>query len=453
VSRLASLLRPQVKGTYGGGGWSGVNAFSTAYDSVWSQWSSGTKESVGSSFESYVGNAYQANAVVFACSLARAMPFSEARFQFQRLEKGRPADLFGTDALDVLETPWPNGSTGELLFRMEQDTTCAGNFFATRVDGRLRRLRPDWVTIVSGVLGDPDASSWEIPAEPLGYIYEPKGVGRRVEPVFLSVDQVVHWSPITDPAAQWRGMSWLTPIVREIEADSAATKHKLNFFRNGATLGMVIKYPATTTPDDVKRYKALFDQGHAGVDKAYSALHLGGGADTTVMGVDLKQLEFRATQGAGETRIAAAAGVGAIIGRLSEGMQGSSLNAGNYQAAARQFADMTLRPLWRSASVALSKLVAVPPGSRLWYDARDVALLHDSNTDESEVLAKNAQSLRTLLDAGFNPDAAIRAVDTGDISLLTGTHSGLFSVQLQPPGSGENSESDAGLTGPLERTP
>jgi hypothetical protein len=30
---------------------------------------------------------------------------------------------------------------------------------------------------------------------------------------------VAHWSPIPDPLANFRGMSWLTPVLREIDAD------------------------------------------------------------------------------------------------------------------------------------------------------------------------------------------------------------------------------------------
>lgn len=437
MSRLTKLLdREQVKASLSfGGGYSGVNAWLPQNEGVWSSMSLGPRETIGNSFSDYVSRAYKANGIVFTCIAARAMPFSEVRFAFQRLEGGRPTDIYGTQALRLLEAPWPNATTGELLWRMEQDVSLAGNSYLTVRDGRIRRLRPDWVTIISGVRGDPEASAWDVDAEVLGYVYEPKGQMKPVEPVLFSPDQVAHYSVVPDPDAQWRGMSWLTPILREVQADGEATQHKLNFFRNGATLGVVIKYPADKTAAQVREYADLFAASHQGTNNAYSALHLGGGADPTVMGVDMKQLDFKAVQGGGETRVAAAAGVGAIIARLSEGMQGSSLNQGNYQAAIRQFADLTLRPLWRTAAASLAKLVEVPGGSRLWYDARDVALLHDSATDEAAVLSTNAQTIKALIDAGYAPDAVIRAVDTGDLTLLAGEHSGLYSVQLQPAGA------------------
>jgi hypothetical protein len=82
----------------------------------------------------------------------------------------------------------------------------------------------------------------------------------------------------------------------------------------------------------------------------------------------------------------------------------------------------------------MQSIVAPPSGSaRLWYDDRDIPFLREDVKDQAEILSMNAQTLRALLDAGFDPDAAVRAVEANDLVLLAGEHSGLFSVQLQPP--------------------
>jgi phage portal protein BeeE len=391
------------------------------------------KEAIDQSFESYVTEAYKSNGPVFACVLARQLPFSEARFQFQRMRAGRPGDLFGTSALSLLEQPWPNGTTGELLSRMEQDGSLAGNFYATVVgegeNKRVRRLRPDWVTIIAGTRGDSD-NPFGLNAEVLGYVYDPSGNGENR--TLLTPDRVIHYSPIPDPAMQWRGMSWLTPVLREIQADSATTLHKFKFFENGATPPFVIKYDASVSKETFQWAVEAFREQHAGVGNAYKILHIGGGADPTTVGTDFRQLDFKATQGVGETRIAAAAGVGAIIARLSEGMQGSSLNQGNYNAAKRQFADMTIRPLWRMAAAALSKpmLVDIPADARLWYDARDVAFLKEDEKDAAEIQGKEAATLTMLVREGFTPASSVAALTNRDWTLLE--HTGKLSVQLQP---------------------
>ena len=48
------------------------------------------EETIENDFGSYVQQAYKSNGVVFACMLTRLMVFSEARFQFRALRKGRP---------------------------------------------------------------------------------------------------------------------------------------------------------------------------------------------------------------------------------------------------------------------------------------------------------------------------------------------------------------------------
>ena len=80
-------------------------------------------------------------------------------------------------------------------------------------------------------------------------------------------------------------------------------------------------------------------------------------------------------------------------------------------------------------------LITVPPGTRLWYDDRDVALLQQDAADDAAIVKENALSLEALIRAGFIPDTATEAIITGSFENLV--HSGLVSVQLLPPGEGE----------------
>jgi phage portal protein BeeE len=429
LNLLSALLRPRAA-------WSQPPFWSLRDNQI--AWTSvvSSREEIETNFQSYVQRAYKANGVVFACILARLLVFSEARFQWRRLQDGRPSDMFGDTALALLEKPWPNATTGELLARMEQDTSLAGNFFATIVgEGekrRIRRLRPDWVTIVTGSPDEDDPFSIE--AEPVAYIYEPRTGLNKSKPVILTVEQVVHWSPIPDPEAQWRGMSWLQPIVDEISADTAATKHKLQFFKRGAMPGMVVSYDHSVSPEAFEKFVAHFKQTE-GVAGAYKTLHLGGGADVKATSADLKQLDFKVTQGAGETRVAAAAGVHPVIVGLSEGLAGSSLNAGNFGAARRRFADGTIRPLWRSASAALEKFAQPKPSGsvHLWTDDRDVPFLREDAKEAAAIRKEDAAALEMLVRAGYTPESAVDAIISGDFRKLA--HTGRFSVQLVPPDS------------------
>lgn len=394
----------------------------------------GTEERPDASFHGYVSAMYKANGVVFACMLARLLLFSEARFQFRQFRSGRPGNLFGDRELAILERPWPNGTTGDLLMRMIQDADMAGNAYVARVSAnRLFRLRPDWVTILAGSMERPDAELGDPDVEVLGYLYQPGGQASGRKPIPYLREQVAHFAPVPDPEAQYRGMSWLTPVINEVMADKAATSHKLKFFENGATPNMVVKLDLTDA-GKFNEWVDLFDAKYGGVHNAYRTLWLAGGADAKVVGADMKQIDFKVTQGAGETRVAAAAGVPPIIVGLSEGLESATYS--NYGQARRRFADGTMRPLWRNAAGCLSTLIRVPEASELWYDDRDIPFLQEDQRDAAEVMQFHAQTLKALTEAGYTPDSAKEAVVAGDFARLE--HSGLVSVQLLPPGAAAN---------------
>ena len=63
------------------------------------------------------------SAVVFSAILIRMSLFSEVTFQFQAKDDKH---LFGNTDLRKLEEPWPDGSTGDLLARMQQDVSPRG---------------------------------------------------------------------------------------------------------------------------------------------------------------------------------------------------------------------------------------------------------------------------------------------------------------------------------------
>lgn len=390
-------------------------------------------EPIPTNFTGFVNAGLKGNGIVGTLEFIRVQVFSQARFQYRSFSGGRPGPLFGTTALRPIEGP----RAGQTKARMLLDADMAGNSYTCLVDGELVRLRPDWTDIV---LEPRTTRLGKVGFKKLGYLWFDGGHRDQTGTPFL-LDEVAHFAPYPDPDAEYRGMSWMTPVLREIAGDGSYTQHKTRFIDNAATPNLAVSLAKELTVEQFKSFVDEMDKHHKGPENAGKTLYLGGGADVTVVGADMQQLDYKAVQGAGETRIAAAAGVGAVIAQFSEGMQGSSLNAGNYAAARRRFADVTMRHLWQEAAEALEVLLKPPSGAHLWYDARDISFLQEDEKDAAEIRRLNAVTYRNLTDAGVEPDAAARVADLEE---LIGEHTGLFSVQLQKPGQSTTEPDDDG---------
>ncbi|MEU9861323.1 phage portal protein [Streptomyces sp. NPDC047971] len=374
---------------------------------------------------------FATNPIVWACMVVRQSVFSSARFTWQRINNGRPSQMFGNTELAVLETPWVGGTTQDLLARVVQDADLAGNSYWMRDGAEVVRMRPDWVQIV---LERRTVHGGQLGWRRYGYLYQEPGC----DPVFLWPHEVAHFAPVPDPLATYRGMSWLTPVLRETQNDNLMSAHKRKFMENAATPNLVVRLDREITPEAFAAFKAKMDSGHKGVENAYKTLYLGGGADVTVVGKDFVQLDFAKVQGAGETRIASAAGVPPVIVGFSEGLAAATYS--NYGQARRRLADGTIHPLWGNAAGSFAPLLTSPGSmTRLWYDARDVPFLREDRKDAAEIQGIQTRSIRTLVDAGYIPETVVAAVEAEDMTLLR--HSGLYSVQLQKPGeSGPTAE-------------
>jgi hypothetical protein len=358
----------------------------------------------------------------------RASIMGEARPVFQRLERGKPTEFFSTRDLEALKTPWAGGTFRQLVAICESDVASHGQSYWIRQGATLARLEPDWVTIVVEKVTVNDV---EVGSRLLGYVVQkPSAQGVVLEP-----GQVAHYRPGPSIHEPFRGESWLASVASDASSDVEMTTYKGNYLKNGAMPSLAVMYEPTLDMTQLEQFVPQFASKFTGSMNAGKVMHFLGGRDVKTVGATLDQLSYKAVQGAGESRIAAAAGVPASVAGFSEGMQGSSLNAGNYSASRRLFGDAKIRPLLGSFCDAFANLVPAPDGARLWYDDSGVSFFQEDVMDEAEIRSRNALTIESLIRSGFKPDIAARAVHTDDFSILEGGHTGLFSVQLQPPGT------------------
>jgi phage portal protein BeeE len=384
-------------------------------------------------FEPLVRQLHDSHPVVSAAVVKRAALLSELSFQWRSVMPKDNGKLFGNAELGVLEKPNDWQTRSEFLRVVEYHASYAGNAFIHRTGADLRLLNPSWVSIVLGSNVDAQDPAVQHDADILGYLYQPGGSPQYGPPEYFLAAEVAHWRPEPDPTAWWRGRSWVQSILSEWVTDKAATAQTHAYFEHAATPNLVFSLDAAVTQENAKIYADMIAAGHSGAANAYKNLVIGGGADVTVVGADLAKLDLKNVQGLTETRIAMRAHIPAVILQISEGMQGSSLNSGNYSQTRRLWGDVWFTPTANDLCATLQTVLEVPAQSELSYDRTKVMFLQDDRKDEADILSANAIAIRQLLDAGFEADSAVEAVNTSDLTKLR--HSGLFSVQLQPPGT------------------
>ncbi len=101
--------------------------------------------------------------------------------------------------------------------------------------------------------------------------------------------------------------------------------------------------------------------------------------------------------------------------------------------ARRIWADTWIYPTLQDVAAALAPLLNIPQNAELWPDTKDMPILREDAMDAAAIAQTNASTISSHITAGFTPESAVRAVIARDESLLV--HTGLVSVQLQPPGA------------------
>ena len=224
----------------------------------------------------------------------------------------------------------------------------------------------------------------------------------------------MHWAPIPDPQANFRGMSWMTPVMRDVQGDDGMSRYKIRYLEHDATPNMVIRYSQKLQPGTVDSIRERVNARYGGPDNAGKTLVLDQGADLTLVGNSLGQMDFSNVASVGAERILAAANVPGVLVGL-EPLRGAGKG---FEESMTKFANLYAMPAWRGACGALSQLIDVPAGNRLWFDTSDIAALQDNAMTRGQAALVRAQALLALVQAGYTHESAIAAVDSMDLSQL-----------------------------------
>jgi len=289
---------------------------------------------------------------------------------------------------------------------------------------------------------------------PLGYFWEPPKTALDQGAGFMvPADECVHWAPVPDPQADFRGMSPLTPVYRDVLGDDGLVQHKVRYLQNAASPNLLIKYSQKLQPGTVDAIRERVHARYGSANNAFKTLVLDQGADATVIGNSLSQMDFSSVSAAGTERILAACEVPGVLVGL-EPLRGAGKG---YEESVAAFANLWARPRWRSACGALEQLLDVPAGNRLWFDTSDIAALQDGEMERGQTALVRGQALLALVQAGYTHESAVVAVESGDLSKLqaggTGTPGGSAPVQHLLPQPGQPGVTADPLPSSLPRLP
>lgn len=214
-----------------------------------------------------------------------------------------------------------------------------------------------------------------------GWTYVPPGGG---EAQFIPLDDMLSFN-FPDPAGETggivEGLGWVQVLAREIETDNEATTFVGSLLKNNAMPGAVLKVKQPNiSKDAAERIKRLFGNQFGGTQRGMTAVV---DADTEFLaaGFSLQQLEFPDLRNIAESRIAAAAGVPAVLVGLKVG-----IDAGIKATITEQrqyFSETTLANYWRRLSDQFTNDLAAEFGEGIVcrFDASQVkALAEQSKT-------------------------------------------------------------------------
>jgi len=304
--------------------------------------------------------------------------------------------------------------------------------------GRLIRLDPSKVMFA---LASKSMPSWdgdttvEVPydMETIGIIYDPsvRGAASKKDhrEVFLP-GEYAHWMPEPDPAAPWKGGSWVASLTDDAALHNQIEGHKQKFFERG-TVPSLVFLTEGLDDEELSDASSRMNSAYGGTANAYKNIFLSNVTDVRNVSSDFDKLGFDKLHGSIEVAVAMRSRVPAAILGTRDSLAGSSLNAGNFDSARRLMANGFFEGHAWSLCEAFQTFAPPTDASKvLAPDLSGVGMLQDDALDQAQILQAQMATIRSAVDSGFDPEDVVSKVVSGDLSGLK--HTGRASVQLQP---------------------
>lgn len=233
--------------------------------------------------QSITKNPYSNNAWVYSAIRTISQNISQVPFLFYENIQNENKLVTSGDLVDLFNNPNPLLTSSRQLIeatmvyfslRGEAFWILEGRDNITQIPDEIWCVEPNRFT---AILDDQNMLT--------GWKYQ----GKKV--ITLDTDHVIHFKYF-DPDNEIRGLSPLRAAHKSIEQDMYANEFNSNFFKNGATVGGVLKTSDSLSDDEFNRLKNQFNDRHQGYNKSHNILLIENAVDFTEARMSQKDMDF-----------------------------------------------------------------------------------------------------------------------------------------------------------------
>ncbi len=364
-----------------------------------SPWLRSVVWTISRSFLALAREGYGQNSIVYACLRLLSQSVPEAALVAAQVGPDRERTPLPPDhpLAALIRAPNPLMTEYEMLELIVLHLGIVGRSHWWKQRDRAGRvaalwpLRPDRVGPRYGGGGDDDPRATDARLSVLGgWTYVPPGGG---DAQFIPLDDMLSFN-FPDPAGETggivEGLGWVQVLAREIETDNEATTFVGSLLKNDARPSAILKVKQPgISKDAAERIKRLFGSQFGGAQRGMTAV-LDADTEYLASGFNLQQLEFPDLRNIAESRIAAAAGVPAVLVGLKVG-----IDAGIKATITEQrqyFSETTLANYWRRLADQFTNDLAAEFGE---------ALACHFDTSKVKALAEHAKNQLQPIHDGF----------------------------------------------------
>lgn len=243
-----------------------------------------------------------------------------------------------------------------------------------------------------------------------GYMYSN---GKDDVPLRLE-DVIMNRRP--NPADPYRGIGPLGSLILDIDGDAAASEYNLNFFRNGAEPGGMIRTKATLSDPEFEELLKRWRQSHRGVSNAHAVGVLEGGAEWEERSYSMRDMQFEQLRRFSREQIRNAWGFPkALLGDVED------VNRANAEAATVVFANWLVVPRLNRMRASLNDDLLPLYGTKL---GQGYEFDYDSPTppdkvDEREDMTARVGAVVALAAAGYDKEDLLEAYELPEVGIAT----------------------------------